>query len=432
MTEHWAVVPLADIVDPTRGISYGVVQPGEYQDEGIPIVRVTDIRDGLVATQSPLRIASEIEAKYSRTRLRGGELLLSLVGTVGQTAVVGSDLVGWNTARAVGVIPVINPPGARWVHYVLQSRESQAKIKEWCNTTVQATLNLRDVARLPIILPPSDERKRIESVLSALDDKIEMNQRMNETLDVMARALFKSWFVDFDPVRAKMAGRVSFGVDASTGALFPSAMSGDLPKGWNRCSLGDVAAVNACALGTADDLSEIEYIEISDVVRGKVLGSTKYMRDAAPSRARRRLCHGDTAISTVRPERASYFLCLEPGPNLVGSTGFAVLSPRTVPWTFLHCGATQSAHFEELGRLADGGAYPAVRSDAVAALRLVVPDNEHLLAIFHERITPMFELCRKNDLQSKTLASLRDLLLPKLLSGELRVRDAEREVEKVA
>ena len=216
----WNHHALEDLIEEGRSISYGIVQPGSDEPRGVPIVRVTDVRDGRIATSSPLKVSAEVEAKYSRTRLRGGELLLTLVGTVGETAVVPASMRGWNVARAVAVVPVRKDVGAYWVHLALQSQPVREIIDSRLNTTVQATLNLADVSKLPIPLPPPGERTAIAHILGTLDHKIELNRRMSETLESSARAIFQSWFVDFDPVRAKSEGRDT-GLPKRLADLFP-------------------------------------------------------------------------------------------------------------------------------------------------------------------------------------------------------------------
>ena len=158
MVAEWEVVALGRLIEPDRGISYGIVQPGFPVPAGVPIVRVSDVRDGRITTTDPLRVTPVIEAAYSRTRLKGGELLLTLVGTVGETAIVPESLAGWNTARAVAVIPVRKEIGSYWVQIALRTPAVREIIHSRLNTTVQATLNLRDVAQLPIILPPRAEQ----------------------------------------------------------------------------------------------------------------------------------------------------------------------------------------------------------------------------------------------------------------------------------
>lgn len=148
-----------------------------------------------------------------------------------------------------------------------------------------------------------------------------------------------------------------------------------------------------------------------------------YPRGEAPSRARRRLRHGDTVLSTVRPERGSYFLVLNPPENRVASTGFAVLTPTKVPWSFLHAAVTLPEVSDHLGQMADGGAYPAVRPEIIGAMHLALPNEPKILKAFHRLCAPLFEQADANRIQSRTLATLRDTLLPKLLSGELSAVD---------
>jgi type I restriction enzyme S subunit len=282
-------------------------------------------------------------------------------------------------------------------------------------------------------LPPLAEQKAIAAVLGALDDKIELNRRMNATLEAMARALFQSWFVDFDPVRAKMEGRQPAGMDAETAALFPEHFAhGEhemLPAGWRLATIEEVCAINAWTLGQNDDLETLEYVEISEVSRGNIANIATYPRGEEPSRARRRLRHGDTVLSTVRPDRGSYFLALNPPENRVASTGFAVLTPTKVPWSFVHAALTQPEVSDHLGQMADGGAYPAVRPEVIGAMQVAVPNEPKIFEAFHRFCAPLFEQAEANRTKSHTLATLRDTLLPKLLRGELSVAEAAHEKE---
>jgi len=304
------------------------------------------------------------------------------------------------------------------------------------STDMAPYLSLTDQRRLRISLPPRSYQQAIARILGTIDDKIELNRRMNETLEGMARALFKSWFVDFDPVRAKLDGRPPPGLDPATAALFPNHFehtdAGLLPKRWTIRSLTDIADLNTSTLSKSDHLDQIEYIEISEVSRGDINNLQFYSRGEEPSRARRRLRHGDTALSTVRPDRGAYFLALDPSPGLIASTGFAVVSPKTAPWSFVHAALTQPEIFEHLGLQADGGAYPAVRPEIVGALEVGWPDRAEVLSAFHRSCAPFYERAACNRKQSRTLAALRDALLPKLLSGEIRVRAAEKLVEEIA
>lgn len=292
--------------------------------------------------------------------------------------------------------------------------------------------------RQRVPLPPLPEQRAIAHILGTLDDKIELNRRTNETLEAMARALFKSWFVDFDPVHAKKAGRKPEGMDAETAALFPDDFHGglagsfrQLPKGWIVATAGWLGHINRDSLTAGTGPSQVDYVEISEVSRGNVGVVTRYERGSEPSRARRRARHGDTVLSTVRPDRGAYFLVLDPPDTLVLSTGFAVVSSKDPWWAFLHVALTTSDVFEELGRVADGGAYPAVRPAAIAGLMIPSPLEPDLRKVFHQRVEPMLRGAELRRKESQTLAALRDALLPQLLSGSLRVPEAMRLVEKV-
>jgi type I restriction enzyme S subunit len=179
-------------------------------------------------------------------------------------------------------------------------------------------------------------------------------------------------------------------------------------------------------------LETLDYVEISEVSRGNIASIANYQRGEEPSRARRRLRHGDTVLSTVRPDRGSYFLSLNPPENRVSSTGSAVLTPSKVPWSFLHVALTLPEVSNHLGKMADGGAYPAVRPEVIGAMQISLPNNPKVLEAFHRTCAPLFEQAEANRTQSRTLATLRDTLLPKLLSGELMVKDAESFIGKVA
>jgi type I restriction enzyme S subunit len=319
-----------------------------------------------------------------------------------------------------------------FVRYFFNSADGQRAIHSIATGSAQPNLNIPNLHSLEVPLPPLAEQKAIAAVLGALDDKIELNRRMNATLEAMARALFQSWFVDFDPVRAKLDARQPVGMDPATAALFPEHFAhGEhdmLPVGWRHATIEEVCAINAWTLGKNDQLKTLEYVEISEVSRGNIANIATYVRGEEPSRARRRLRHGDTVLSTVRPDRGSYFLALNAPENRVASTGFAVLTPTKVPWSFLHAALTQPEVSDHLGQMADGGAYPAVRPEIIGAMQVALPNEPKILEAFHRTCAPLFEQAEANRTQSRTLATLRDTLLPNLLSGELSVAATDKEI----
>ena len=426
----WPQYPLSSFVDSERSISYGIVQPGKLTAHGVPIVRVNNFKDGHIDARDALLIDPEVEEKYERSRLQGGEILLTPVGTMGLCAVVPNELSGWNVARAVGVVPLKKDVDKRWITYVLRSQPSQDFIETHANTTVQPTFNLRDLARLPIPMPPDTVRVPASELLSALDDKIELNRRMNETLEAMARAIFKDWFVDFGPTRAKAEGRAPY-LASELWELFPDALDDEgKPVGWKLAPLSALAEVSPESWSKKNAPAEIAYVDLANTKWGSIDVVQHFLWRDAPSRAKRVLRSGDTIVGLVRPGNGSYAFIGTPG--LTGSTGFAVLRPREPQNTELvFLSATAPENIERLAHLADGAAYPAVRPEAVEATEVAIASNSATTS-FSALVAPIIDHMESNKVESQTLAQTRDLLVPKLMSGEIRLCEAEQAVEAVA
>ena len=401
-------------------------------DGGLPYVAIPEMKSGRLDLDAARRISHDHFVEWTRKAApQSHDIVLSRRCNPGETAYVPPT----NTEFALGQNLVllradgscVYPPFLRWL---ARSPAWWEQIRIFLNVgAVFDSLKCGDIPNFELPIPPLDDQRCIAHILGTLDDKVELNRRMNETLEATARAIFKSWFVDFAPVRAKMDGRQPPGMDADTAALFPDSFEeselGEIPAGWQVGSVDDVAIINARTLGRHDSLETIDYIEISEVMRGEVNGITRYERGQEPSRARRRLQHGDTVLSTVRPDRGAYFLTLEPPETLIASTGFAVLTPKTGHWAFLHTLMTQQEMGDELGRLADGGAYPAVRPEVVGNLPVIVPDDANLIDTYESLTQPLFRRAAMNRRASRILAAIRDTLLPKLISAELRVPQME-------
>ena len=363
-------------------------------------------------------------------------------------------MAGWNAARAVAVVKLQNPDLRPWLRFVLLSAPAKHLIGARLNTTVQKTLNLKDIRELGVPLPPEICRNKIVSVLSSLDKKILLNRHINQNLEAMAQAIFKSWFVDFDPVKAKIAaieqgqdplraamraisGKTDAELDqmprehhdelAATAALFPDAMEaselGEIPKGWAAGKLAELCQLNPESWSAKSLPNVVRYVDLANAKNGEIAEVQNMDGVDIPSRARRILRQGDTIVGTVRPGNRSFALVGE--ANLTGSTGFAVLRPHNPHWLeFVYLVATSEFNIERLTHLADGGAYPAVRPEVVIQEDVAIPTQEVAKA-FHQHVQPLFAKIQANRGQALYLAQLRDTLLPKLLSGQLRILDAE-------
>ena len=320
-----------------------------------------------------------------------------------------------------------------FLHYVVASREVNSRIHVLSVQTGTAVPHIsgNQIGEYEFLLPSLPEQRTIAHILGTLDDKIELNRRMNETLEAMARALFKSWFVDFEPVRAKAAGRDS-GLPQPLADLFPAHLAdsdlGEIPEGWEAGTIAALSALNPETWTKGERPAEIRYIDLSNTKRGRIEAITPYAAAEAPSRAQRVLRPGDTIVGTVRPGNDSYALVSESG--LTGSTGFAVLRPKAIEFTeFVYLAATSADSIDALAHLADGAAYPAVRPDVVAATPIVRPDDG-VLTRFSSAAGALLRKMAHNVEESRTLVALRDNILPNLISGELRIKDGERLMER--
>jgi type I restriction enzyme S subunit len=400
---EWQDLVLGDVIELKRGYDL----PQEKR------------RDGCI----PIVSSSGVSGAHAEAKCSAPGVVTGRYGTIGQVFYLTEDFWPLNTTLYVRDFKGNDP---RFISYFLQ----QIDFLSCSDKAAVPGVNRNHLHAAKVALPPLSEQKAIAHILGTLDDKIELNRKMNVTLEAMARALFQSWFVDFDPVRAKQEGRTPDGLDEATAALFPDSFEdselGPIPKGWRVTRIDEVAKINDWTLSKNDALETLEYIEISEVSAGNVGNITTYNRGEEPSRARRRLRHGDTVLSTVRPDRRSYFISLNPPENRIVSTGFAVVTPTKVPWSFVHSTLTRDEVFERLGHLADGAAYPAVRPEVIGALKVAVPTDPSLLNAFHIACGSLFMRAESNREQSRTLATLRDTLLPKLLSGELSTSRMKR------
>jgi type I restriction enzyme S subunit len=402
---------------------------------GYPYVAIPQMRGGRIDVSDARRITPENFAEWTqKAKPAPYDVVLSRRCNPGETAFVEPGLefaLGQNLVllRADGT--KVYPPFLRWM---VRGPEWWEQIATFLNVgAVFDSLKCADIPNFTLRIPPLAEQRAIAHILGTLDDKIELNRRMSETLEAMARALFKSWFVDFDRVRAKAEGRDP-GLPKPLADLFPARLVdselGEIPEGWDAGTLANVSVLNPEVWTGATRPAEMQYIDLSNTKWGRIEAVTTYSADEAPSRAQRVLRPGDTLVGTVRPGNGSYALIFDAG--LTGSTGFAVLRPQSGNCKeFVYLAATSPENIEALAHLADGAAYPAVRPEAVAATPCVVASDDVLRA-FSRFVGSLLAKVAHTERESRTLAALRNALLPKLIAGELRVKDAEKFIGGVA
>ena len=437
MGGDWPTVTIEEIAERVGMGPFGSsIKVETFVPDGVPIISGQHLRGTRVDDGPGFRfITDEHAEKLASANVQRGDIVITHRGNIGQVAYIpdGSEFTRYVVSQSQFYMRCDRSKALpEFVTMYFTSPEGRHKL-----LANSAQVGVPSIARpvtylrtIEISLPPLSEQRAIAHVLGTLDDKIELNRRMNETLEAMVRGLFKSWLVDFDPVRAKIEGRDT-GLPSHLDDLFPCQMMdsefGPIPAGWRVATLDAIATLNPESWKRGSAPSVVSYVDLKNTKWGSVEKVLSYDWDKAPSRARRVLRRDDTIVGTVRPGNGSYALITEDG--LTGSTGFAVLRPRCrQSRELLWCSATSRINIERLAHLADGGAYPAVRPEAVGETPIVLADAAVRRA-FGDVTSALIDRIGRNSRESLTLSSLRDFLLPKLVSGELRVEGVGSTIE---
>jgi type I restriction enzyme S subunit len=315
----------------------------------------------------------------------------------------------------------------RFLHYALAATD----ISGYLTGSTMPKLTQGNMNRIPVVAPPLPEQKRIAHILGTLDDKIELNRRMNATLEAMSRAIFKSWFVDFDPVRQKAAGKQPVGMDAQTAALFPDSFEdseiGEVPKGWRVGRLGDVAEHPRRAARPGGIPIGTPYIGLEHMPRRCIALSDWGDGDSVESN-KFEFRRGEILFGKLRP----YFHKVGVAPvDGVCSTDIVVARPTSPEWFGIALGVMSSDEFVTYTNAGSTGTkMPRTNWNDMARYEVVLP-QESVAEAFTAFARVAVDSIAARIHHSKTLATLRDTLLPKLLSGEIRVPEAKEAVEKV-
>jgi type I restriction enzyme S subunit len=326
----------------------------------------------------------------------------------------------FNAYQRTYVVTCKDPLRLNTKYLFYQLRQLRQLLGEYSIGTATKFLTIKILNPLPIPLPPLPEQKAIAQILGSLDDKIELNRRMNATLEAMARALFQRWFVDFDPVRAKLDGRPPAALDPATAALFPEHLEesplGHIPQGWTAGKLGDIGTNSRRGIQPTDIAPNTPYIALEHMPRGCIaLGDWDDSADVASGKSAFK--KGEILFGKLRP----YFHKVGVAPfDGVCSTDILVLAPKSPEWFGFLLGHASSNELIQFTDLASTGTkMPRTNWGDISSFKVALPPKP-LAAAFTHSIQPMLDRIHANLHQSRTLATLRDTLLPKLLSGEIQ------------
>lgn len=434
--EHWEFTTLGEVC--RRG--GGNIQTGpfgsqlhaaDYVPVGVPSIMPTNIGENRIVEDGIVRITEADANRLGQHRLRVGDIVYSRRGDVEKRALIREREEGWFCGTGCLKVRL----GSGVVDPLFASLYlGHPSVREWIvRHAVGATmpnLNTSIMSAVPFALPPLPEQKAIAHILGTLDDKIELNRRMNVTLEAMARALFQSWFVDFDPVRAKLDGRKPAGLDAATAALFPAHFQdsplGHIPQVWTVEPVGEIVA---CVGGGTPSTVEPKFWEggthhwttpkdFSSLQAPILTDTDRKITDAGIAKISSGLLPPGTLLLSSRAPVG--YLAIAAMPVAINQ-GFIALKcdERASNFFMLNWCQTNMAGIESR---ATGTTFAEISKQNFRPIRVVLPPKE-LMAVFTAKVAPLYAQITANLQQSRTLATLRDALLPKLLSGEVTLNE---------
>lgn len=424
----WPKKPLSELCDEiTVGFVGSITR--HYVEHGVPFLRSKDVKPYRIQLSELIHISEDFHMRISKSRLRPGDVVIVRTGAPGTAARIPAAIKEANCADLVIARPSRRLDGTFLVYYLNYAAKSH--VSQFAVGAVQQHLNVGAVKSLRVPFPPMSEQKAIASILGSLDDKIDLNRRMNETLESMARALYKSWFVDFDPVVAKAAGKRPFGMDDATAALFPDRFVdselGPIPEGWDAGAVGAIAEFPRETVQPSDVDPETPYVGLEHMPRRSIF-LVESGRAQNVSSGKLAFREGDLLFGKLR----AYFhkVIVAPGSG-VCSTDIVVarsLRPEDAPYLWFTLFTDQFVDYAT--RVSGGTRMPRVKWQDMSRFPIALP-SDYVRRAFQQQVGNLVELGQHNVDESQTLAHLRDLLLPKLLSGEIRVRDAEKIAQEV-
>ncbi len=399
----------------------------DYVPIGIPSIMPQNIGDNRINEKGIARITPEDANRLGRYLVREGDIVYSRRGDVERRALIRANEEGW--LCGTGCLRVrFGKQGAdpSYAAYYL----GHPSVREWivrhAHGATMPNLNTSILSACPFIVPPLPEQRAIAHILGTLDDKIELNRRRNETLEAMARALFQDWFVDFGPVRAKMEGREPY-LPADIWQLFPDRLDAEgKPEGWKMVPASDLIEFNP-----TEPLRKGTPAPYLDMAALPTSGSWPDPPVTREFGSGMRFRNGDTLLARITPclenGKTAFVQCLPDEVVGWGSTEYIVMrSKPPTPAEYAYLLARDNAFREHAIRSMTGtSGRQRAQVDSVSAFKLTSPPNGEVWHAFSNLVAPKFESIKTNAKAGETMAQLRDTLLPKLISGELRIQDIE-------
>jgi type I restriction enzyme, S subunit len=428
MAGEWMLRPFGELL--ATPLKNGLTKPTAVRGSGVKMVNMGELFAHPRIGDVPMERVPLSPKEAETYLLEKGDLLfarqsLVLSGAGKCSVFLGSDEPVTYEGHLIRARLDARVADSQFFYYYFGSTNGRNAIESIIEQVAAAGIRGSDLARLLVACPPPAEQRVIAHILGTLDDKIELNRRMNATLEAMARALFKAWFVDFDPVRAKAEGRDT-GLPREIADLFPDGFEesavGEVPVGWRVGSLGEVAEHPRRTVQPGKIDAATPYIALEHMPR-RCIALSDWGEAAGLESNKFEFKKGDILFGKLRP----YFHKVGIAPvDGVCSTDIVVVTPRAEEWFGFVLGHVSSDAFvEHTNTGSTGTKMPRTSWDQMARYAVVLPPLA-VAEAFTEQIQPAIERILASIYESRTLAALRDTLLPKLISGAVRVGDVER------
>lgn len=411
-------IKIGDIVDLSQGLAINSKTSHVLVDSGLPLLRITDLING-TKTQfvNPSKVSEKVIAKYE-------DVIFTRTGQVGLVFTHKEGVLHNNSFK---VIPKNETLDKGYLYWFLSQKSVYEYVNSIASGSVQKDLNHDSFKSIDFILPELATQKKISNILWSIQNKIELNNQMNETLEAMAKAIFKEWFIDFGPVKAKMEGKKPYGMDDETAALFPDSFEeselGMIPRGWRVTQINELAETISETYKFGEK-EKIIFLNTGDIQNGEFLHSQYSDIHGLPGQAKKRIRRNDILFSEIRPENKRFAFVNFDSDEYVVSTKLMVLRSKNIDPLFLYFYLTRQELVDELQRLAEArsGTFPQITFDVLGNLSLVL-SGEDLLQKFYILLRPLYEKKFQIIAENKRLAEVRDLLLPRLISGEIQLKE---------
>ncbi len=428
MAAEWISLPLEDCL--AALIDYRGKTPSKTAS-GIPLITAKIVKAGRIETPNEFIANADYDEWMRRGIPKAGDVVITTEAPLGEVAQLGSERV----ALAQRLIALRGKEGLldnRFLKFLIQSENVQDQLRARASGTTVLGIKQSELRKITLTLPQIVEQRAIAHVLGTLDDKIELNHRISETLEAMTRSLYKSWFVDFDPVRAKAEGRDP-GLPKDLADVFPDSFEdsdlAEIPKGWRLTTIGDLSDVVG---GSTPSTKEPSYWDggehhwatpkdLSALTVPALLETERLITDAGVTQISSGLLPRGTLLLSSRAPIG--YLAIAEVPVAINQ-GFIAMKPKPEISNLFLLFWAEFSHEMILSR-ANGSTFLEISKGNFRPIPVITPTKE-VMAAFDERVRPLYRRIVENERESRTLAVLRGALLPKLVSGELRISDPER------